>query len=380
MFVINNNPSFVRGCFLRITVSVFSAATPFELFIYRHIRIIHVIKICLALLIAHVINSAFPVPYFAWTSVTIVIIMLTLPQVGGALEKSIERIIGTITGACYGILILLFTSNPWAISILVMLGIAFTAYRATSKMGYAYLVAGFTLIMVIDGGSHSFDEALWRTGTILLGCIIAILVSQFVLPLRAKNEWRWQLSESLDSMAKVWQAHLSPNVVKPLTTKKYLKQVEKSVARQKALVKSVMIESKGIRRHGDFLEELVSVQSRCLLVLELLAQTRWETNWSSENIHSLFSSGFDGRTFGDDLRTLSQFTSGQSHLLPPSRKQELQEFKDVVQRQFCEMNNYQLNTHGYAWLVYQACLQIQVITSLIRRITMVTERKFHSNA
>ena len=66
-------------------MAVFSAASDFELFIYKNIRVIHVIKICLALLLAHLINEAFSVPYFAWTSVTIVIIMLTLPQVGGAL-------------------------------------------------------------------------------------------------------------------------------------------------------------------------------------------------------------------------------------------------------------------------------------------------------
>ena len=64
-------------------MSIFASASPFEIFIYRHIRIIHVIKICLALLIAHLINAAFPVPHFAWTSDTIDIIMLTLPQVGG---------------------------------------------------------------------------------------------------------------------------------------------------------------------------------------------------------------------------------------------------------------------------------------------------------
>lgn len=68
-------------------MSVFASASAFELFIYRHIRIIHVVKICLALLIAHLINAFFPVPYFAWTSVTIVIIMLTLPQVGGRIRK-----------------------------------------------------------------------------------------------------------------------------------------------------------------------------------------------------------------------------------------------------------------------------------------------------
>jgi uncharacterized membrane protein YccC len=354
-------------------VSIFSTASSFEVFIYRHIRIIHVIKICLALLIAHLINAAFPVPYFAWTSVTIVIIMLTLPQVGGALEKSIERIIGTIIGACYGIAILLLTSNPWVIALLAMLGIAFTAYRATSKMGYAYLVAGFTLIMVLDGGSQSFEEALWRTGTILLGCIIALLVSLFFLPLRARNEWRWQLAESLSLMGKIWQAHLSPNVVKPLATKTMLKRVERAIFRQKSLLKSVVIESKRLRKHRDIMDELADAQGRCLLLLELLAQTRWESSRSALVIQNLFSLGFAGRELGLDLKGLSQYCGGFSDLLPPSRQELLVQYKREIQFTLTEQKDFYLNANGYAWLVYQAGLQIEHINSLIRRIAMVTD-------
>ena len=354
-------------------MSVFASASAFELFIFRHIRIFHVVKICLALLIAHLINAFFPVPYFAWTSVTIVIIMLTLPQVGGALEKSIERIIGTISGACYGIAILLLTSNPWLIAFLAMLGIAATAYRATSKMGYAYLVAGFTLIMVLDGGSQSFDEALWRTGTILLGCVIALLVSLFVLPLRARNEWRWQLAESLRRMGKIWQAHLSPNVVKPLATRTMLKNVERAIQRQKSLHKSVTLESKPLRHHSDVLDELVAAQTRCLLLLELLAQTRWENSRSAVVIQELFSLGFAGRELGQDLHDLSLFCAGSSDLLPPSRQELLVSYKKEIQATLSGQSNFSLNANGYAWLVYQAGLQMEHINSLIRRITVVTD-------
>lgn len=137
-----------------------------ERLIYRHIRIIHVLKISLALLIAHVINLFYPVPYLAWTSVTIVIIMLTLPQVGGALEKSIQRVIGTLFGAAYGIFILYLTSDPLLSGLLALLAIAFITWRASGKMSYAYLVAGFTLMIVLDGGEHGIQEAIWRTANI----------------------------------------------------------------------------------------------------------------------------------------------------------------------------------------------------------------------
>lgn len=214
-------------------MSVFVPASRLDLLIYRHIRIIHVLKISLALLIAHLINLFYPVPYLAWTSVTIVIIMLTLPQVGGALEKSIQRIIGTLFGAAYGILILYLTRDPVYTGLLAMVAIAFITWRASGKMSYAYLVAGFTMMIVLDGGDQGMSEAIWRTGTILLGCLIAILVSQCVLPLRARNEWRWLLAQSLRGMSHVWHSHLSPNVHKAVQTKARIRALRRTVQRQR---------------------------------------------------------------------------------------------------------------------------------------------------
>lgn len=358
-------------------MSVFSSASAFEIYIYRHIRVIHVAKICLALLIAHLINATFPVPYFTWTSVTIVIIMLTLPQVGGALEKSIQRIIGTCVGAFYGIGILYITASPWLIALLAMAGIAVAAYQATKKMGYAYLVAGFTLIMVLDGGSQSLQEAYWRTGTILLGCVIALCVSLYFLPLKARNEWRWQLSESLKTMGQLWLAHLSPNIVKPLPTKKLLKKVDRAILRQKALLKSVSLESIPLRKHQSLLEELVSVQSRCLTILELIAHTRWENSDSADLIQHLYRSGFVGRELGHDLLKLSGYTYGSSRELPEARYHDLQALKNTMQSVLqLEDEPFHLNAHGYAWLIYQASQQIELLLKLVRQITDITD-KFH---
>ena len=175
-------------------------------------------------------------------------------------------------------------------------------------------------------------------------------------------------------MGKIWQAHLSPKVVKPIETKSMLKKAERAIQRQKSLLKSVMIESNTLRDQNVTLDELVSVQTRCLLVLELLAQTRWESTHSADHIQSLFAFGFSGRAFGDDLRTLSAFCAGSSNLLPESRKSALLNYKNLIQHQIKSEEMFTLNTQGYAWLVYQAGLQIEHMTTLIRRIAMVADR------
>lgn len=349
-------------------MTVFAPATSLERFIYRHIRIIHVLKISLALLIAHVINYLYPVPYFAWTSVTIVIIMLTLPQVGGTLEKSIQRVVGTVVGALYGIIILSLTAQPILIAGLVLLGIALTAYRAAGRMGYAYLVAGFTLMIVIDGGRQGMHEAIWRTGTILLGCVIAIGVSQLVLPLRARNEWRWLLADALARMAKVWQMHLSTNIHRPLQTRTLLKGIDVRIQRQKGLHRSVILESRRLRPYEHEIGELIAAQGRCLLLLELVAQTRWENSASAQAIQRQYAISLQAREMGQQLLSLAAFTAGNDATLPRRDGLFLNQLRQQMQAQLQTQADGSLNAHGYAWLIYQTGLQISLLDSVIRRM------------
>ncbi len=349
-------------------MTVFSPASPLARFIYRHIRIIHVFKISLALLIAHLINYLYPVPYFAWTSVTIVIIMLTLPQVGGTLEKSLQRVLGTVVGALYGIFILSITEQPVLIALLALLGIALTAYRGAGRMGYAYLVAGFTLMIVLDGGKQGMQEAIWRTATILLGCVIAIGVSQLVLPLRARNEWRWLLADSLTRMATLWQIQLSTNVHRPLQTRGLLRGIEARLQRQRGLLGSVALESRRLGRHVPEMEELIAAQSRCLLLLELLASTRWEDSASALLIQRHYAINLQARELGQLLTRLARFTAGSDSDLPPRDSQFLIALRQDMQSRLAESERGSLNAHGYAWLIYQAGLQITLLDSVIRRM------------
>lgn len=350
-------------------MSVFSPAARLEWLIYRHIRFIHVLKISLALLIAHLIDHVYPVPYLAWTSVTIVIIMLTLPQVGGALEKSIQRVIGTLCGAAYGIGVLYISQTPWLTALLVLLAIAFVTWRASGKMSYAYLVAGFTLMIVLDGGEQGMREAIWRTATILLGCLIAITVSQLVLPLRSRNEWRWLLAASLTGMAQVWLSHLSPNVYHPLPTKGRLKELERNIQRQRGLLRSVTLESRSLRHSQRELDMLVEAQGRCLLLIELIAQSRWESSDSAQSIQHHYPIGLRARSLAIWMEEAGRFCSGERAVLPAL--ESISELKQYLGAHLGQGGEPTLNTYGYGWLIYQCGLQLALLEKLLRNLAQI---------
>lgn len=348
--------------------SVFAPPSRWEVLIYKHIRVIHVIKISLALLIAHLIDLFYEVPNLAWTSVTIVIIMLTLPQVGGTLEKSIQRVIGTLCGATYGILILFIAHAPYQQALLALLGIAFVTWRASGRMSYAYLVAGFTLMIVLDAGDKGIEDAAWRTATILLGCCIAIGVSQFVLPLRARNEWRWLMADTLLGMSHIWQGYLSPNVHKPLRTRPRIQMLRRKVLRQKGMLNSVRMESRSLRACARELDQLVDVQERCLLLLELLAETRWENEASERDIREHYELGLQARALGERLAEWAHYCAGRKKAAPAGASLAGLPFKQVLQQHLAEQPSVSLNPYGYSWLIYQTSLQIAALEKLLRAV------------
>ena len=192
---------------------VFSPASRFTEFVYRYTRLIHSLKLGLALLIATLLNWLWPLPHFLWTLVTIVIIMMHLPQVGRTMEKSLQRAIGTVCGAVYGVLLIACFTDDRIIMALMIIAVMVLCYLAAGRFSYAYLVAGFTMIIVIGDSNHDTSEAVWRTLNILLGCAIAVAISLLVLPIKAKLDWRHQLSHSLHLMVKILARQLALDIV-----------------------------------------------------------------------------------------------------------------------------------------------------------------------
>ncbi len=285
---------------------------------------------------------------------------------GGALEKSIQRVIGTLCGAAYGIAVIYLSHAPWLTALLALLAIAFVTWRASGKMSYAYLVAGFTLMIVLDAGQQGLDEAVWRTGTILLGCVIAITVSQLVLPLRSRNEWRWLLAASLNGMALVWLSHLSPNVTQPLQTKGRLKELDRNIQRQRGLLRSVILESRTLHHSQRELEMLVEAQSRCLLLIELLAQSRWESSASALAIQHHYPISLRARSLAEWMVQAGNFCAGREPALPAL--ESIAELKRELGVYLEPSGESALNAYGYGWLIYQCGLQLALLDKLLRNL------------
>lgn len=352
-------------------MSVFSPATPFASYIYRHFRIIHALKLGLALLIAVIINAFWAQPHFVWSMVTIVIIMMSLPQVGGAVEKSMQRAVGTCIGSAYGVMLVVSFQNYWLLMGLLILGVSVTCFISAGRYSYAYLVAGFTMIIVIGDANHDTSEALWRTANILLGCFIAVLVSLFVFPIKAKQDWRSQLAQSTNILAVILDKHFTASMREPFDARPELESAMKAVLTQKKLFFSLEWESKTLKQYKSVLTQLVNKQIRVITLMELLLQTRW----TDEDSASYAKVNQIARILQSSLSELGEYLIGQRTDFPvlPERMainlhQELLASLDRDEQQEFALT-------GYSWLIYQLAKTIESIYAEVDVISQAYERK-----
>ncbi|MFB2803561.1 FUSC family protein [Shewanella seohaensis] len=350
-------------------MSVFAPASPFADFIYRHFRAIHALKLGLALLIAVTINAIWSPPHFIWSMVTIVIIMMSLPQVGGAIEKSLQRAVGTCLGSAYGVMLVATIDSYWLIMGLLILGVTLICFISAGRYSYAYLVAGFTIIIVVGDANHDTSEALWRTANILLGCVIAILVSLFIFPIKAKQDWRSQLANAIDNMAKVLTQHLQAPANHDLDFRAELEAAMKAVLTQKKLFFSLEWESQTLKKHKVLLAELVNKQVRLITLLELLPLSRWQEA-DKEAYHQINKVAAELTAY---LHRLSEFVAGKTATLPTlpnALEQELQHrlqlslatpAPDHASISVANEVTQGFALTGYGWLIYQLAIAVEAL-------------------
>ncbi len=144
------------------------------------------LAMCLALSFAYSVNL--DQPYWAMTSAAVV----SFPTVGGAISKSLGRIVGSLVGALAAILIAGYTLNdPWLFTFGFATWLGFCTWIANlhqNNVAYAFSLAGYTAALIafstvnITESSQLWDIAQARvceaiTGILCAGLMMMLLPS-----------------------------------------------------------------------------------------------------------------------------------------------------------------------------------------------------------
>lgn len=143
------------------------------------------IAMCLALTIAY--GLQLDEPYWAMTSAAVV----SFPTVGGAISKSLGRIVGSLLGATAALLIAGHTLNePWLFAFFMAAWLAFCTWIANhyqNNVAYAFSLAGYTAAIIAFSSVNITDVTqLWditqaRVCEVISGILCAGLM-MMILP------------------------------------------------------------------------------------------------------------------------------------------------------------------------------------------------------
>ncbi|WP_296659795.1 FUSC family protein [Paraburkholderia sp.] len=179
-------------------------ASPF--YRYRNARLIHGIRVGLAMMASILATSGIHIPHGIWASVTVLVVIGGLQHHGNIRKKATERSLGTLLGAGIGLALIglqALTHSTVLTYVLMSVVAGICGWHAIGKYGYVALLTAITMCIVAGHGDNLIDTGLWRTLNVMVGIVIALAFS-FALPLHATYSWRYRLADNLRDCANVY--------------------------------------------------------------------------------------------------------------------------------------------------------------------------------
>ena len=160
-------------------------------------------RVTIAGLLAYILAEAFKLPQSFWAVLTA--LLVTQASVGASIKAMTDRLMGTISGAIWGVIVSLSIPHPDAIGMGWALAVTIMPLSLVAAVSPAYRIAPVTAIILLlaSTGQHmgTLEAALDRVLEIGVGCAIAMVVSLVVLPGRAHNLLTEAAREYLGSIA-----------------------------------------------------------------------------------------------------------------------------------------------------------------------------------
>ena len=128
----------------------------------------------------------------ASTAATTVMLIATFGHIGDSIAKGMARIIGTVAGACIGMLLVgLFPQDRAVYLIVVSLIVTVLLYLARAYKGdmTIFMLTSVTIMMMFQNGNveNSFIYGVDKTYMTVLGIVIYTLVGVFVWPVHLQD-------------------------------------------------------------------------------------------------------------------------------------------------------------------------------------------------
>jgi uncharacterized membrane protein YccC len=171
----------------------------------RQRLLIHAAKTALAAALCWWLALRFGLHDGYWGSISAIIVLQS--NVGSTVNASRDRILGTIIGAVFGFSFSLFGTLPWNYILAVLTAVivcGLLGLRSSSRLAGVTI----TIVMLVQKTGPRWSLALDRVLEVVLGIVVALLVTTLVFPDRARLRLRDGLAQEFLVLGAFFEAIL----------------------------------------------------------------------------------------------------------------------------------------------------------------------------
>ncbi|EML2223781.1 FUSC family protein [Klebsiella aerogenes] len=340
---------------------------PFEIRLYRHYRIVHGIRIALAFVLTFLLVRLLNVPEGTWPLITLVVVMGPISFWGNVVPRAFERIGGTILGSVLGLVALKLELISLPIMVLwCAVAMFLCGWLALGKRPYQALLIGITLAVVVGAPPGDMNTALWRSGDVIFGSLLAMLFTG-IWPQRAFLHWRIQMANYVTTFNRLYQAGFSPNLVERPRLEKHLQKALNDVVKMRGLITPA---SKETHIQKAIFEAIQTVSRNLVCMLEL----QINAYWASRQGHFVM---LNAQTLRETQRMTQQTLLTIAHALYEGNPQPVRANTEKLNEIVVELrqlikehqgdNLSETPIHGYVWLTIELARQLELLSHLICR-------------
>ena len=167
--------------------------------------LIHAAKTALAAGLCWWLAKLFGLHDGYWGAISAIIVLQS--NFGATITASRDRLLGTLIGAMFGFAFSFFGAQPWNYVAAVLAAVALCGvlgFRTSSRLAGVTV----TIVMLVQNASSHWGVALIRVGQVVLGIVVALLVSTLVFPDRARLRLREGLAQEFLVLGAFFEAIL----------------------------------------------------------------------------------------------------------------------------------------------------------------------------
>lgn len=213
-------------------------------------RVIHSFKTALACIIGALIIKLGNFQSGQWMMISIIIVMCAQINVGGVIQKSFLRFIGTSCGCLFALLALFsFGLNETSIIVTIAISSFIFSYIATYRDNLVNLgtLGAATTAIILTTPHTNITLATNRFIEISVGILIATLVSQFVLPIHARTHLLRLQAKTLNLFREFYLSCIAtPPINAPVEFQETDEDIVKVISKQRLLSKEAEREPLGM--------------------------------------------------------------------------------------------------------------------------------------